>query len=104
MAIVLKPAKRLAKNLTEMTAETMNEDQISTFVSKVEKLNSRMEIDNIIKRIHRERSCAILLVEQNLQFVRDMTQRFAILETGRIAVLGEIEALTEDVVRKHLSV
>jgi hypothetical protein len=49
MAIVLKPAKRLAKNLTEMTAETMNEDQISTFVSKVEKLNSRMEIDNIIK-------------------------------------------------------
>ena len=62
------------------------------------------EIDNIIKRIHRERNCAILLVEQNLQFVRDITQRFAILETGRIAALGEIGALTEDVVRKHLSV
>src|SRR5882672_7822927 len=57
------------------------------------------EIDNIINRIHEERSCAILLVEQNLQFVRDMTQRFAILETGRIAVLGEIGALTEDIVR-----
>ena len=66
--------------------------------------SDREEIDNIIKRIHRERSCAILLVEQNLQFVRDMTQRFAILETGRIAVLDEIGALTEDIVRKHLSV
>ena len=62
------------------------------------------EIDNIIKRIHRERNCAILLVEQNLQFVRDITQRFAILETGRIAALGEIGALTDEVVRRHLSV
>jgi urea transport system ATP-binding protein len=62
------------------------------------------EIDGIIKRIHRERACAILLIEQNLEFVRDITQRFAILDTGRIVAAGEIGALTEDVVRRHLSV
>ncbi len=62
------------------------------------------EIDDIIKRIHSERNCAILLVEQNLQFVRDITQKFAILETGHIVAQGDIDELTDDVVRKHLSV
>jgi len=62
------------------------------------------EIDNIIKRIHSERNCAILLVEQNLQFVRDITQQFAILETGHIVAAGDIGELTDEVVRKHLSV
>jgi len=62
------------------------------------------EIDNIIKRIHSERNCAILLVEQNLQFVRDITQKFAILETGHIVAAGDIGELTDEVVRKHLSV
>jgi urea transport system ATP-binding protein len=62
------------------------------------------EIDNIIKRIHADRNCAILLVEQNLEFVRDLTQRFAILETGRIVAQGEINELTNEVVSRHLSV
>ena len=62
------------------------------------------EIDDIIKRIHSERNCAILLVEQNLQFVRDITQKFAILETGHIVAAGDIGELTDEVVRKHLSV
>jgi urea transport system ATP-binding protein len=62
------------------------------------------EIDAIIKRIHHERSCAILLVEQNMQFVRDITQRFAILDTGRIVLDGGIAELTDDVVRRHLAI
>ena len=62
------------------------------------------EIDAIIKRIHRERSCAILLVEQNLQFARDITERFIILDTGRIVLDGGIAELTDEVVRRHLSV
>jgi urea transport system ATP-binding protein len=62
------------------------------------------EIDAIIKRIHRERSCAILLVEQNMQFVRDITERFAMLDTGRIVLDGGIAQLTDDVVHRHLAV
>jgi len=62
------------------------------------------EIQEIIKRIPTERGCSVLLVEQNLDFVRDITQRFAILDTGRIAAQGEVAGLTEDVVRKHLQV
>jgi urea transport system ATP-binding protein len=62
------------------------------------------EIDLIIKRIPKERECAVLLVEQNLDFVRDITQRFAILDTGRIVAEGNIDELTADVAQRHLAV
>lgn len=62
------------------------------------------EIDLIIKRIPKERECAVLLVEQNLDFVRDITQRFAILDTGRIVADGNIGELTSDIVQRHLAV
>jgi len=62
------------------------------------------EIEPIIKRLPSERNCAVLLVEQNIDFVRAITQKFAILETGRIVASGDIGELTSDVVRKHLAV
>ncbi len=62
------------------------------------------EIDMIMKRIPAERNCAVLLVEQNLDFVRDITQKFAILDTGRIVAGGDIGELTADVVQRHLAV
>lgn len=62
------------------------------------------ETESIIKRIPSERNCAVLLVEQNLDFVRAITQKFAILETGRIVASGDIGDLTSDVVDKHLGV
>ncbi|MGO9326842.1 MAG: urea ABC transporter ATP-binding subunit UrtE [Steroidobacteraceae bacterium] len=62
------------------------------------------EIEPIIKRIPSERNCAVLLVEQNLDFVRAITQKFTILDTGRIVASGNIGDLTSDVVHKHLAV
>jgi urea transport system ATP-binding protein len=62
------------------------------------------EIQAIIKRILIERNCSVLLVEQRLDFVRDITQRFAILDTGRIVARGGVEELTDDVVKRHLQV
>ncbi len=62
------------------------------------------EIDEIIKRIHTERNCSILLIEQNLDFVRDVTQQFAIMDSGRIAEEGEINNLTDELASRYLSV
>ncbi len=62
------------------------------------------EIDPIIRRIPAERNCAVLLVEQNLDFVRAITQKFAILDTGRIVASGNIGELTPEVVQRHLTV
>jgi urea transport system ATP-binding protein len=62
------------------------------------------EIQDIIKRIHTERGCKILLVEQNLGFVREVTEQFAMMENGRILVQGDVAELTEELVARHLSV
>jgi urea transport system ATP-binding protein len=62
------------------------------------------EIQHIIKRIQAERICSVLLIEQRLDFVADITQRFAILETGHIVRQGNISELTDDVIRTHLQV
>ena len=62
------------------------------------------EIEPIIKRIPTERNCAVLLVEQNLDFVRAITQKFAILDSGRIVAGGNIGELTSTVVQQHLAV
>jgi urea transport system ATP-binding protein len=62
------------------------------------------EIDVVIKRFRQERNCAVLLVEQNLEFVRDVTERFAILDTGRIVAEGEVVGLSDEVVKRHLQV
>jgi urea transport system ATP-binding protein len=62
------------------------------------------EIQEIIKRIQSERTCSVLLIEQRLDFVSDITQRFAILDTGRIVRQGSISELTDEVIRTHLQV
>lgn len=62
------------------------------------------EIDTVIKRIQKERNCTVLLVEQNLEFVRDVTERFAILDTGRIVAEGEVVGLSDEFVKRHLQV
>ena len=62
------------------------------------------EIDMLLKRIPKERNCTILLVEQNLDFVRDVTQRFAILDTGRIVAEGDVSVLSDEFIRRHMQV
>lgn len=62
------------------------------------------EIDSIIRRIHAEQGCAILMVEQNLEFVRDVTEMFAIMENGRIVVRGTTDELTPELASEYLSV
>jgi urea transport system ATP-binding protein len=62
------------------------------------------EIQQIIGRIHSENGCAILLVEQNLDFVRNVTKRFAVMENGRILTQGDIGEFDENVIHGHLLV
>ena len=46
----------------------------------------------------------VLLVEQKLPFARRVASEFRILEKGRCVAGGPIDALTDEVVRDHLSV
>ena len=62
------------------------------------------EIGDIILRLNRDAHVTVLLVEQKLPFARRVASEFRILEKGRCVADGPIDALTDDVVRDHLSV
>src|SRR4051812_48492824 len=62
------------------------------------------EIGDIVLRLNQEHGLTVLLVEQKLPFARRVASEFCILDKGRRVAAGPIEALTDDVVRDHLSV
>jgi urea transport system ATP-binding protein len=62
------------------------------------------EIGDIILKLNQETGLTVLLVEQKLPFARRVASDFSILEKGRCIAGGPIAALTDDVVRAHLSV
>ena len=62
------------------------------------------EIGDIVLRLNKEEGLAVLLVEQKLPFARRVASEFCIRSNGRRVVSGEINELTDEVVRAHLSV
>ena len=62
------------------------------------------EIGDLILRLNRDANLTVLLVEQKLPFARRVASDVRLLDKGRLVVSGKIEALTDDVVRTHLTV
>jgi urea transport system ATP-binding protein len=62
------------------------------------------EIGDVIMRLNREQGLTVLLVEQKLPIARRVGTELRILENGRLVVSGAIAALTDEVVRQHLTV
>jgi len=62
------------------------------------------QIGDVLLRLNQEAGVTILLVEQKLPFARRVATRFDIVEKGRVVAGGDIDNLTDDVVRRHLSV
>lgn len=62
------------------------------------------EIEAVVMRLNRERGIAVVLVEQNVAFARRASQRFIIMEKGRIAAAGSTAELSDDLVHRHMAV
>ncbi|MBC8128017.1 MAG: urea ABC transporter ATP-binding subunit UrtE [Gloeobacteraceae cyanobacterium ES-bin-144] len=62
------------------------------------------QIGDAIKMLRSEGEMSILLVEQYLDFCKELGDDFAILERGAVAASGEMSALTEDIVKELLTV
>ena len=62
------------------------------------------EIEEIVMRLNRERGISIVLVEQNVAFARRASQRFIVMEKGRVAVFGSTADLTDELVHRHMAV
>lgn len=62
------------------------------------------EIGDIILRLNKEAGLTVLLVEQKLPFARRVASEVRIIDKGRIVASAGIEALTDELVRQHLTV
>jgi urea transport system ATP-binding protein len=65
--------------------------------------NIVQEIGEVIRRLNEE-GVTVLLVEQKLTFARKFARSFFILDRGRAVATGAIGELTDDLVRRHLTV
>ena len=61
------------------------------------------QIEEAIVHLNREHGISVILVEQNIPFARSASDRFIVLDKGRIAMAGNKSELTEEVVEKHLT-
>lgn len=62
------------------------------------------EITQAVQQLKQEHSLAILLVEQFVDFCREVADRFYAMDRGVVVISGPIATLTDDVVKEHLQV
>ena len=62
------------------------------------------EIGDIIIRLNEENNITVLLVEQKLPFARRVGKQFCILEKGRSVAKGNIDELSDELVKQYLTV
>jgi urea transport system ATP-binding protein len=62
------------------------------------------QIGDAIKALRDEGKMSILLVEQYLDFCKELADDFAIMDRGAVVAAGPIAALTDEVVKAHLTV
>ncbi|HSJ00903.1 MAG TPA: urea ABC transporter ATP-binding subunit UrtE [Verrucomicrobium sp.] len=62
------------------------------------------QIGDAIKMLRAEGQMSILLVEQYLDFCKELGDVFAILERGTVAAAGEMKALSEEMIKEYLTV
>jgi len=61
------------------------------------------EIGDVISRLGEE-GVTVLMVEQKLAFARRVARSFCILDRGAVVATGDIGSLSDDLVRRHLTV
>ena len=62
------------------------------------------QIKNAVNQLRQEHQLAILLVEQYVDFCREVADRFYAMDRGAVTISGPIASLTDEVVKEHLQV
>ena len=62
------------------------------------------EIENVLIKLNKEFNLTIIIVEQNVQFIKKAANNFSVLERGRIVEEGISSKITSDLVQKYLTI
>ena len=62
------------------------------------------EIENVLIKLNKEFNLTIIIVEQNVNFIKKAANNFSILERGRIVEEGDSSKITNNLVEKYLTI
>ncbi|TYQ27489.1 MULTISPECIES: urea ABC transporter ATP-binding subunit UrtE [unclassified Pseudanabaena] len=62
------------------------------------------EIEDTLKRINREKGITLIVVEQKVDFARQLAQKFFIMEKGAVVANGATADLSDDLVHQYLAI
>ncbi len=66
--------------------------------------NVIQEIGRVLRKLADERKMTIVLVEQYLDFVKEIGDNFYIMDRGKVVASGETTELSEELIDRHLKV
>lgn len=99
LLILDEPTEGIQPSIIEQIGDTLKKLKAEGFGGE-----ERQQIQNAIHTLKAEGRLAILLVEQFVDFCREVADRFYALDRGAVVASGPITALTDEVVREHLQV
>jgi urea transport system ATP-binding protein len=62
------------------------------------------EIENVLIRLNKEFNLTIIIVEQNINFIKKAANNFSIFERGKIVEEGDSSKITQNLVEKYLTI
>lgn len=62
------------------------------------------EIEDTLRRINAEKGITVMVVEQKIDFAKQLAKKFFIMEKGSIVANGDTHQLTDDLVHQYLAV
>jgi urea transport system ATP-binding protein len=99
LLILDEPTEGIQPSIIEHIGDTLKKLKVDGFDH-----NYSEEVQSAIKTLKAEGKLAILLVEQFVDFCRDVADRFYAMDRGVVVISGPIATLTDDVVKEHLQV
>ena len=99
LLILDEPTEGIQPSIIEQIGDTLKTLKSEGFTH-----NYSEEIQYAVKALKSEGRLAILLVEQFVDFCREVADRFYAMDRGAVVVSGPIASLTDEVVKEHLQV
>jgi urea transport system ATP-binding protein len=107
LLILDEPTEGIQPSIIDQIGDTLKKLKTSNITEEEATAQSRHEAAEImgaVKTLRREGALAILLVEQYVDFCREVADRFYAMDRGIVTISGPIASLTDEVVKQHLQV
>jgi urea transport system ATP-binding protein len=106
LLILDEPTEGIQPSIIDQIGDTLKKLKAPAAPAQVldRAIHDVREIKQAVQQLKQEHALAILLVEQYVDFCREVADRYYAMDRGAVVVSGPIASLTDEVVKKHLQV